>query len=481
MPKSSLRVILLLFFCLLMTKPVLCQQKVKVITLAIIGAEKTKSWVIMRELTFARGDTLELLDVKKQLEQSRKNIYNLGLFNDVQIKGQVIDDQVHIIIELKERWFLFGKPILRLEERNTYDLLNVIRERNFERLVYGLSLSWRNLTGRNETLSFSGQLGYTQKLRIDFFRPALFRKSNIDARIGYRYANEQEIIIGTVDGLVQRRRIESEAFQTSHVPFVAIRKRISLYENLYLELNYKWLHFADSLYLLELNPVENNFLTEPDGRENYPSFIAQYSVDRRDIRKFPLKGFRYQIFGRYTGIKGISTAQFGKIGATFAHHIPLSKRWNLAYGSHLVFSIGDSIPYFEKNFVGTSRREFLGISTTLRGYEPYVIAGSFVNMNKAELKFGIVPYHIADLSHLPLPKRFKQSPTALYLTAFYDFGYIKDASFNNNDNFLKNRGLHGYGIGVNIVGFYDILLRIEYSRNHFNQGGVYLHGSVPIK
>lgn len=456
-------------------------KQVKVFTLAIIGAEKTKSWVILRELNFARGDTIDLPEVKDRLEKSRQNIYNLGLFNDVQMKAQVIEDQLHVIIEVKERWFLFGKPILRLEERNTYDLLNVIRERNFERLVYGLSLSWRNLTGRNETLSFSGQLGYTQRLRIDFFRPALFRKSNIDLRVGYRYANEQEIIIGTIDGALQRRRIESEPFQTSHEPFLAIRKRISLRKNLYVEINYKWIHFSDSLYLLELNPLENNFITEPDGKEYYPSLIAQYTVDLRDIRRFPLKGYRYQVFGRYTGIKGLSTAQFGKIGATFAHHIPLNRRWNFAYGSHLVFSMGDSIPYFEKNFVGRSRKEFLGLSSTLRGYEPYVIDGSFVNMTKAELKFGIVPYHIADLSHTPLPKRFKQTPLGLYLSAFYDFGYIQDASFNNNDNFLKNRGLHGYGIGVNIVGFYDILVRIEYARNHFNQGGIYLHGSVPIR
>ncbi|MEL6254611.1 MAG: hypothetical protein AAFR87_21555 [Bacteroidota bacterium] len=167
---------------------------------------------------------------------------------------------------------------------------------------------------------------------------------------------------------------------------------------------------------------------------------------------------------------------------TFAHHIPLSKRWNVAYGTHLVLSIGDSIPYFEKNFLGARRREFRDISTTLRGYQPFVIAGSTVNMNKVEIKYGIVPYHIADYSGVGfLPKKWQQAPTALYVTAFYEMGFIRDDSFNNNDDFLKNQLLHGYGVGLNIVGFYDILLRIEYARNHLNQGGVYLHGSVPIK
>jgi len=481
MPLAHLRIILFLLLCLPGLTPAFAQQQVTVMTLAIIGAEKTKSWVILRELTFDRGDTLALNEVEARLEKSRQNIYNLGLFNDVQMKAQVAQDQLHVIIELKERWFLLGNPILRLEERNSYDLINTLRERNFRRLVYGLNVGWRNLTGRNETLSFSGQLGFSKRFRIDFNRPAIFRKQNIDLRAGYRFINEKEIILGTQNGLVQWRSIESEPLQISHEPYLAFRKRISLYKNLYVEMGYKWISFADSLYLLETAPLGENFITGPNGKEAYPSFILQYSVDRRDIRSFPLKGYKYQVFGRYTGIRGISTSQFGKIGATFAQHIPLNKRWNFAYGSHLIFSIGDSIPYFEKNFIGTSRREFLGISTTLRGYEPYVIAGSFVNMNKTELKFAIIPYHIADLSSFPLPRKWRQSPVGLYVSAFYEMGYVKDASFNNNDAFLKDQSLHGYGIGVNIVGFYDILFRLEYAKNHLNQGGIYLHGSVPIK
>ena len=119
---------------------------------------------------------------------------------------------------------------MRLEERNTYDIVNTIRERNFRRLVYGMNVSWRNMTGRNETLSFSGQLGFSKRLRIDFLRPAMFRKSNVDLRVGYRFINEKEIIVGTQDGQVQWRGTETEPFQISHEPFIAFRKRISLYD-----------------------------------------------------------------------------------------------------------------------------------------------------------------------------------------------------------------------------------------------------------
>ncbi|MCB0840459.1 MAG: hypothetical protein KDD99_27525, partial [Bacteroidetes bacterium] len=119
-------------------------------------------------------------------------------------------------------------------------------------------------------------------------------------------------------------------------------------------------------------------------------------------------------------------------------------------------------------------------STELRGYEKYALSGTFVNMNKAEIKFAIIPRQIVHLDYIPSPK-FQDTPIGLYLSGFIDTGYILDRSFNNHDQFLRNTFLTGYGLGLHIIGFYDVLLRMEYSRNHLNQGGIYFHATVPIK
>ena len=63
-------------------------------------------------------------------------------------------------------------------------------------------------------------------------------------------------------------------------------------------------------------------------------------------------------------------------------------------------------------------------------------------------------------------EQFKYFPVAVYLKAFYDFGYV--------DTFLRyrelgqnlalaNKWLHGAGAGADIVTLYDIVFRFEYA------------------
>ncbi len=125
-------------------------------------------------------------------------------------------------------------------------------------------------------------------------------------------------------------------------------------------------------------------------------------------------------------------------------------------------------------------KDFGGTSTELRGYEPYSIGGTYVGMNKVELKYAIIPRQMVHLAWLPL-RRFQDLPIGLYLTGFCDTGYVRDGSFSFQDRYMNDRWLVGYGLGLNVIGFYDMLVRIEYSRNHLGQGGIYLNGTVPIK
>ena len=469
-----------LLMLLLLLSLVWAQDKVFVASISVLGAEKTKDWVILREMTINKGDSLPQHSVDGELNRSEQNIYNLGLFNEVEMQPVWLEKELHLIVKVKERWYLLGYPILRFEERNTFDIIKAIQQANFRRLVYGAALQWKNFTGRNETLTFSGQLGFSKRFIIDFLRPAFFRKANIDLRIGYKYFNEKEIIVGTEAGRVQWRSVESEPFQLSHEAYLGFKKRFSLYQNLYAELSFKNIQFSDSLYAFNLTGEPLRLINRSDGRAQYPSLIVQYSEDRRDLKSFPLKGYKFQAFFRKAGLKGVSTNHFTKVGVTWAHHLPIAKKWNLAYGLHHVYTFGDTIPWFEKNFVGINRSEFTGLSTNLRAYEPYAIDGTYLGMNKMEIKYALVPYQIIHLDYVSMPK-FQDIPIGLYVSGFVDTGYVSDRSFNNQDDTFKNKWLIGYGIGLNVIGIYDLLLRIEYARNHLGQGGIFLNGSVSIK
>jgi hypothetical protein len=72
-------------------------------------------------------------------------------------------------------------------------------------------------------------------------------------------------------------------------------------------------------------------------------------------------------------------------------------------------------------------------------------------------------------------RQFNKANFALYLTAFSDWGYVGAANPNVENNFLANTPLWGKGLGLDMVTYYGIVVRFEYSFNKLNQSGFFLH------
>jgi outer membrane protein assembly factor BamA len=470
-------------FCSLLSLPSqLKAEALHVNQITLLGAQKTRPFIILRELTFQKADTISSAALEKVLQKSQQNIYNLGLFTEVKLVPQVNFGQLSVIISVQERWYIFGSPVFRLDERNNYDIWRAIWNLDLQRAVFGANLTWRNVTGQNETLIFSGLIGYKQRLAIDYRLPAAFRKANIDLRVGFSYRQQNELLIGTDSARVVRGRLETTPLERSWSGVVGLQKRFSPYQNLYLELNYQHRQFADSLYNFLIDENPNPLLPGFEGQAFYPTLKVEWIEDRRDYRAFPLSGYKYQLQFRYSGPKigQFSNLHMARLGASWAQHIAFTDRWNLAFGTQHLLTIGDSIPWYEKSFVGIGTRDFGGSSTELRGYEPYAIAGTYVMMNKAEVKYGVLPRRMLHLDWLPL-RKFQDLPIGVYLSAFCDAGYVRDNSFSRQDPYMLDRWLVGYGVGLNVIGFYDMLARIEYARNHLGEGGIYVNATVPIK
>ena len=69
---------------------------------------------------------------------------------------------------------------------------------------------------------------------------------------------------------------------------------------------------------------------------------------------------------------------------------------------------------------------------------------------------------------------FKRFPVALIAKTYYDMGKVHSDFPQNNT--LSNTFLQGYGFGLDLVLSYYAVFRIEYSLNHLNQKGLFLHG-----
>lgn len=449
-------------------------MRVAVQIISVMGNKKTKPKVILRELTFSRGDTLTLNNVEGHIARSQQNIYNLGLFNEVSINHDVLEGNLFVFISVKERWYIFPAPQVRVEERNSYDLINTILDGDLHRISYGAKVGWRNLTGNNESLDFFGLMGFTDRLAIDYIRPGTF-SNYTDLLLGLRYLSRNEIIYGTNDAKVLWGRIENEPLQRTHVLTAGIRHRFSLYNSILGYVQYKDRSFSDSIYAFS-----ESFLTNQRGREHYPTIVLGWTTDKTDLRTYPLDGHVFRAYFRHSGIPGVSTTTFSKAGFSWADYVPLSKRLFFAYGTQHTFTFGRDVPFYEKNAIGIGRVDFPGTSSNLRGYQPYAIDGSYTQLTKAEIKYAIVPRKIIHIKQIPF-KRFQDMPFGLYVTAFVDNGYVQDNTISNQDTFLKNTWLTGYGVGINFITIYDRLVRIEYARNHLGQGGIYFHSKFPIR
>jgi hypothetical protein len=85
----------------------------------ISGNKRTKSFIVLREVPFRKGDQLAEDDLNKQLILTRQQLMNTTLFVDVNVyvalrkAGELV-----INIDLKERWYFFPLPYFRLIDRN---------------------------------------------------------------------------------------------------------------------------------------------------------------------------------------------------------------------------------------------------------------------------------------------------------------------------------------------------------------------------
>jgi hypothetical protein len=61
---------------------------------------------------------------------------------------------------------------------------------------------------------------------------------------------------------------------------------------------------------------------------------------------------------------------------------------------------------------------------------------------------------------------------------FFDTGYANSEHVINSK--LTNEFLYSGGLGIDLVTYYDKVLRIEYSLNKFGEHGIFFHLAAPI-
>ena len=114
----------------------------------------------------------------------------------------------------------------------------------------------------------------------------------------------------------------------------------------------------------------------------------------------------------------------------------------------------------------------------MRSFELFVVDGKHFGLFKTNLKYALVTPRKSDLRFFKSEK-FRKIHYAAYLNLFVDGGYVaqdKQYAFNS----FQNEWLTGFGLGLDLVTYYDLVWRFECSVNRYNKPGFFLHFVAPI-
>ena len=425
--------------------------------IVISGNKKTKESIILRELPFKSGDKNALSELVKKFEVARRQLMNTQLFHEVVVALKSFEgNDVDIMIDVRERWYLFPIPYIKFVDRNINQWL-VEQHAKLNRVNYGLKVLYNNTTGRNDKLNVYLIHGYTRSVTLSYDRPYVDKDMKWGYHVGIAYGKNREVNYNTINN--------------KQVFFKDTNNYVRSFFKTYAELTYrpaiKTRHRFGIAYTIEKitdTIVELNPTYFKNGREkiSFPEFYYQMSYFDVDYNPYPLKGYIAELFFIKKGLN--SNINMWQVNAK------ASGSWEVANRTYFNARLAGSIkfpfkqPYFNQRLLGYS--DFF-----MQGYEYYVVDGVAGGYAKAMISREIIDvnFHVKRKKDV-VPYRV---PLRAYAKTFVNAGYMyhPDPGLNT----LNNRMLYSWGIGIDFITHYDFTFKLEWSFNLLGQNGIYLH------
>lgn len=432
-------------------------------TITIEGNRKTKPTYILRELEFKTGDSLPVKGLPDLLERNRLRLLNTSLFSrcEIVVRNWAADGHATLHIQLVEAWYLYPIPLFSLADRNFNVWLNEF-DGSLRRVNYGFNLTHKNLTGHADELRAAVQFGYSNEYRVAYIRPAINRQQTLGLYASAGFWRTREVAYSTFENRLQLRVSRNDWQLERRQLEVGMTWRPKLLTTHAFRFEFNDNRVADSI-AAELNPA---FFLHSNRRQRNLGFVYNLVLDHRDIRPYPMKGWYMAAEIRQNGLLPGDNFHLTRLHADFSKFITFNERFSLASSLRGRTTLQRSRPpYFNNQALGYG-------GNFVRGYEYYVVDGLDFALVKNSLRIGLVNWTIDFGKYVPV-EAFRVLPLKIFLTLNSDFGYANDPYYGIG-NPLANRMIYGYGIGIDVVAYYDKLARFEYSWNDMGVGGFYI-------
>ena len=431
----------------------------------ITGNNVTKEFVIIRELVFGLGDTIPKIEFIPALQRSKENLLNTSLFNFVNFDARhLTGGRIIVEINVTERWYFWPIPILEYAERNFSEF---IKNREWDKLVYGAWLQWNNFRGRGELLSGKIRLGYVNEYALAYDIPNVGRKQQHGFTNGFNINHQNEVNVETVNNQPVEYRPYERPAQIRINAFTKYTFRRKLYSTHTLRMDFLNYNISDSV--AEINP---DYLGGYRTNMSYFKLGYDFRYDVRDSKVYPLDGFAVKVIAEKLGLGFIPDFAYPSLRLTgvFMFHQPLANRVYFYNATKVRYTSVKHLPHILNQ--GLGYREFIS------GYEPYVMDGSDFFISKYNLKFELIRPTSRTIPFIRM-EQFNKIHYAIYLNVFADAGYVNN-KFPNPTNNMVNDWQFSAGIGLDFVTYYDQVFRIDFAYNKYHEYGFFFHIETPF-
>jgi outer membrane protein assembly factor BamA len=401
-------------------------EKVIIDSIKISGNEITEDFIILRELTFQSGDTLDL----NILNFNRERVYSLGIFTRVSfvITKESPGHILNIIVE--ESWYIYPIPFAQLVDKD------------WKKISYGIDLVIINFRGRNEYIRARSSFGYDRNYFIQYRNPNFIRSEDIYLIGFFSYMNARN------KSNIAEFLAGSDFDQVKIYTRLDVGKRFGLYNKAGISLSY---NYVETPFYIKGISASNERI------DRFPALGISYEYDTRDLVQFPRNG----IFG-FTNIEfkglGFNSVNYRVIDFDFRFYKTLIGELSAKWRFSSRFTSGNTVPYYDYSF--------LGFSSRIRGHFTLEQEGNNSYLTSLEMYYPIIKELNISFDFIPLlPKELLTYRTALYVQMFTDAGAVQ-----NDGSPISLRDFNsGYGLGLTFLVLPYNIFRIEYAFNHLGK------------
>ena len=398
-------------------------------SIQIFGNETTKDYIILRELTFTKGDTVN----EAVLKFNKERVYSLGIFNKVKIFRLKRVNKNYVLILVKESWYIYPLPMLAFQNSQ------------WDKISYGIDFLWKNFRGRNETLHLVAAFGYDPVYAVNYFVPVVDGLKNISfaGQLSFnRTFNKSKSLENLVGGEFKFK---------SYSGMIGFGKRLNQFNEVFISLGFQYTE----------QPFESlaSFTASGNKIDRMPMMKLNYLYDTRDLKQFSSGGTYFQT-GYFQKGFGVNDISYNILDVDYRRYQPVAKKFTAKLrllGRHVW---GKRIPFYD--------RSYFGYNEIIRGHSLDYTEGDNYFKTSFDLNYSILDEWNFTIKLPLIPQKLTSARIGINVSIFYDAG----STFNNGDIISRLKFQSGYGVGMIILFLPYNALRVEYALNEKGKGEI---------